>query len=235
MLKTLFTAGALAIAAPAFAVAQVSSPATFTAGSIGTSVTRSYNGFVEEELVAGLLATTIFTLRSVSADRRSWTFDAGVSNTSSGAITASRVSIFGFDVSQAIDRASAAGVFATVGTDGNVPQIGPTLDVCFRAGGGGSGCANGGGGGVMLGESYSEGRFVLRFSEATEAVTLNNFFVRYQSIEGTARGDSGVGVDDLQPVGGVAGVVPETATWAMLIIGLGIVGAARRRRQQVSA
>lgn len=46
---------------------------------------------------------------------------------------------------------------------------------------------------------------------------------------------SGVGVSDIRQVriGGFAGAaVPEPATWAMMILGLGLVGAAMRRRRQ---
>lgn len=232
MFKVLITAAALVAASPALAVAQVSTPISLTAASINTSVTTSYNGFVDEGLVAGLTASTIFTLRSISGDKKAWSFDLTLANTSSGAITASRVSIFGFDVSPELSGATGAGIFSVVGRNANVPQIGPLLDICFRAGGGGSGCASGGGGGVEIGETYATGSFVLRFVQATEALLLDNFFVRYQSIAGTDRGTSGVGVDDLQSDGN-GSVVPEPATWAMLVIGFGAVGAVRRRRRGV--
>lgn len=230
MFKLLITAAAMAAAAPAFAVAQVSSPASFTAASVDTSLTTTYNGFVEEGLVAGLTSTTVFTLTSISGDKRTWEFDLSVSNTSSGAITASRVSGFGFNVSPGLSGASGEGLFDVVGRNGNVPQIGD-VSVCFRAGGGGNNCAGGGGNGVDIGQTYSDGSFVLRFAQATESLILDNFYVRYQSIAGTDRGTSGVGVDDLQSDGSGSGAVPEPGTWAMLIAGFGVVGAARRRQR----
>lgn len=213
-------ASALVLAAPALAVTQVSTPVALTSASIGMAVTTYYNGFVDETAVAGLSASTVFTLSSISADQRTWNFDVLVNNTSSGAITDSRVSIFGFDVDGTLAGASATGDFSRIGLNGNVPQIGPRLDVCFRAGGGGNNCG-GGGGGVRIGQSSSAGTFALNFSSATASLVLDNFFVRYRAIEGSDLGSSGIGL---------VAPLPELATWAMLVIGFGFVGTLRRRR-----
>jgi hypothetical protein len=47
---------------------------------------------------------------------------------------------------------------------------------------------------------------------------------------GTPFGDNMLGLDDVSVTG-----VPETATWAMLIIGFGLIGVSARRRKAAVA
>lgn len=216
----------------------MSSPHSLTASDIGQRIDLRYNGFVDETLRQGLEARTIFRLDSVSGNSRTWTFSYAVQNRFAAPVTAARVSIFGFDVdgftatnqSVALSAAAATGTYDTVSRNGNVPQIGPTLDVCFRAGGGGGGCASGGGGGNSVAGSFIGGTFSLTFAGAVQRILLDNFFVRYQSIaDANAQGQSGVGVVDLY-----AHTVPEPAVWAQLIAGFGLTGAVLRRRRRLA-
>lgn len=223
------------ISQPALAVTQVSTPITLLATDIGHGVKLTYNGFINETATPGLRAATGFRLDSVTNGGRSWTFTYRVQNLFTAPTTASRVSIFGFDVDgytsnnllRSLATASATGVYQTVARNGNVPQIGPTLDVCFRAGGGGGNCANGGGGGISAANSFTQGTFTLNFASAVQRIMLDNFFVRYQSVT-TANGIglSGVGVVDT-----FQAVVPEPGVWAQLIAGFGLIGAVQRRRR----
>ncbi len=234
---------ALAIAAlpsAAAAVTQVASPATFAAADIGVKVNRLYNGFVDETLTSGLSSRTVFQLTAIGNGGRNWDFAYAVQNRFTAPVTAARVSIFGFDVdgitasnnTLALQAASATGVYDTVARNGNVPQIGPTLDVCFRAGGGGGGCASGGGGGNSTAGSFIGGTFRLTFASAVQRVILDNFFVRYQSVNSAVlNGASGVGVDTML----WSPAVPEPATWAQMIAGFGLLGLAMRRRRALAA
>ncbi len=219
------------VTAPAAAVTQVNASLTVKSTDIGYRIRVGYNGFVNETLISGLVAHTIFTLSSVSANNRDWKFAiTQVANQSLAPITASRVSIFGFDVDKTLSSASASDtIFSRVSLNGNVPQIGPRLDVCFRAGGGGGGCASGGGGGVLLGQASAPGgSFTLRFAAAVTDLKMNNFFVRYQSIAGTNAGSSGVGVATYADF---AAPFPEPGIWVQMITGFGLVGVAVRRRR----
>jgi hypothetical protein len=80
------------------------------------------------------------------------------------------------------------------------------------------------------------GVFVAAFDDTDKFSTVSFWgdgFGEFLVIGGTIRYAS-VGQGTLPPV--VPGVIPEPATWAMLIAGFGIVGmAARRRREAVSA
>lgn len=216
----------------AAALPLVSTPVTLFGGDIGSSFSFVYNGYINETLQSGLSARTTFRLSSVSADSKTWRFTIDeLANTSSGPITGSRVSLFAFNVDPDVASTSATGTFRRLGYDATVPQFGGSnpFDVCFRAGGGGTGCSGGGGGGVTLGNSISSGSFVLTFAEAVNSLKLNNFVVRYQSIAGSNLGSSGVGTASyFEPV-------PEPGTWMMMIAGFGLAGTVARRRRALQA
>ncbi len=200
--------------------------------------TINYNGFDNPNgaggTFTGLSASTTFLLTGISGS--AFTFNYSVDNTSSSPVTGSRVSIFGFNTSPDILGASATGEFDNVGTNGNVPNLtGPNnLRVCFAAGGGGN-CAGGGGNGVSFADANSDGTFTLNFSPGTTSFVLDQFYVRYQSLV-TSEPNNG-SATGLGTVAVVA--VPEPATWALMMLGIGFVGGAmrlakRRQKQTVS-
>lgn len=221
---------AAGVAAPASAaLSLVSTPVTLLNTDTGSTFGFNFNGFIDETLQTGLSAKAVFRLSSVSGDNKTWNFAIDeLSNTSSAPITGSRVSLFAFNVDKAIVDASATGDFSDIGLSATVPQFGGSqFSICYKAGGGGGGCSGGGGGGVDIGDTYSGGTFSMEFANAVQSLRLDNFVVRYQSIDGPQfRGESGVGV--------VTGV-PEPDSWAMLIAGFGLAGAMARRKRALLA
>lgn len=189
------------------------------------------NGLIDENVAPGLGSELVLRFSGVSENSRDWSFDlVSLRNVSGPPPVTSRVSTFGFnvfdDTAARFTGASASGSFAFVSLNANPPQLDGRFSVCFRSASSGN-CNGGAGGGVWAGREGS-GQFTLNFSSAVGNVTLDNFFVRYQSIDnvkGFANGNSGVGVANwLEPI-------PEPEIWAMLIAGFGLVGAAMRRRR----
>lgn len=224
---------ALVSAAPAFAVAQVSTPVTFTALQLGSRYTINYNGYSGEVLRPYLTAVQTIRLASVNAAKTEWTFNiVNYQNTTAAPATQTRLAAFGFDVTNAaLDSAtiSNAGSITNVVYGGSFPQINPNLEVCFSPG---NNCGSAGNGGLNIGQSLTTGTFVLKFLTGLQSITLNNFTVRYNAIVGPGTEPSGSGL--------VAGNVfvqflPEPGTWVQMIAGFGLVGAARRRQRRAVA
>lgn len=232
------------VAAPASAsVALVNSPITVKA-RVGWTITANYGGFVNEAPISALQSQTIFTLSSVSLDQKTWVFDLTRLQNNTTLPVISRISAYGFD----IDAFSLAGssvartsttttstIFSNI-SSGQIPQISPLApaDVCFRAGGGGTNCTNGGGGGVFATTPAPlvTPTFTMTFASAVDRLTFNNFFVRYQTVDGGGfNGASGVGLVEtisfMDPL-------PEPGVWVQMIAGFGLAGAAMRRRRDVA-
>jgi hypothetical protein len=216
-------------AAALLAAATSANPATAaTMLQFNAPSTQSvmFHGFTDKgNALDGLAARLDLTLVAIADGKAQ--FDWTLTNLSGGAVDAARISLFGMDVGGFV-AANAMGDFARVGS-GHVPMLG-FADVCFAAGRGGA-CAGGAGAGIWGGETAT-GRFTLGFAGGAPLI-LDNLFVRYQSIDSKVHGiasGSGIGIGIAgQPSGG--GVVPEPATWAMLIAGFGLVGASLRRRR----
>lgn len=228
----------LALAVPAFAVAMpaaavvplVNSPTTVTSADIGKSFTYIYNGIIDEKNQAGLAASIKFTLNSVSG--KTWNFTAFLDNTLSTAPVSGRISSFGFNGNPEIVGATPiSGPFGKAVIDGSFPQTGgkTTIDFCLTAG---SNCSGGAGGGVLKNTTATQ-EFALSFANNTTSVIFNNFIVRYQSVTGSKFGNSGIGMGTND--GGNFDPVPEPTSWAMLIAGFGLIGAAARRQRSAQA
>lgn len=184
----------------------------------------------------GLAASLIFTLESVTNGGKSWTFDYALTNASNNQngnlVTASRVSTFSFDVNP--DEKSAnllpGGFFTTLARDVSM-NAGSTVgvqDICVKSGQGNN-CNGGGGTGILLGQTGT-GAFQLNYLTAPSELVFTDPMVRYQSLNfnrpggGSVTGSSGTGV----PVAWV----PEPATWALMIMGFGGIGAVLRRTRR---
>lgn len=188
----------------------------------------NFNGLSElgggSVLVDGLTASMTYLLQSITHDggdnTNDWLLQISVSNTST-APTTSTLTAVGFDMGgyDNIVSASADGVyFSEVDTNGQFPMGLGRLDVCVT--GFNSQCA-GNGGGLTAGESETF-YLMLTMSDAITSFTMSDFAVRYQAIYSGEdfQGASGIGL---------VTIIPEPATWLMMIIGFGIVGASTRR------
>lgn len=228
------SAAALLASTPAAAAVSL----TFDATGAPESYDVIYDGFTGDPsgTLSGLSALITFTFDSTSNGGQSWTFDYTVNNTSSSPVNESRISIFGFDVSALLDKspfsdaASATGEFGAGIGDGNMANATNDVDICFRAGGGGTQCTGGGGAndGVTMLSGPASGSFTLNFTSAVTEVTFSNLLIRYQSLDtDQSRATSATGQ--------AVGIVPEPGTWALMILGFGAVGATIRRRRAALA
>ena len=235
--------------------------ASLTAASVGTSFAVRYDGLVNGNVAAGLKASALITLSSITNGGKSWNFAITLANQSELPMTQARLSGFGMSLdafkgqggTTSITSAStvAAGsnplVFGQVlrasdlGDNINVPQLGKIADVCFMAGTGTTNnCSGGGGGGLLMGNPFptASQEFTLGFSKSVSTLNISNLFVRWQSLSGAGHGTSGVGRGTFDPGGGLdpgGDPVPEPASWAMMIAGFGFVGAMARRRRAITA
>ncbi len=230
--------GAAAIASfaqveSAQAFSWTSTTATFQPGDLaGTDFTVFFfDGYIDEVLTPGLTSEAKFTLLdNFNSNSNFANFGVTVTNTSDSSIfDRVRISGLGFNTDPELDKATitnqGSGFKINAFLNSNVPQppiTGGKVDVCFTPG---NNCAGGGGKGIEIDQSYS---FQTRLDFKTlfgDSLKLDNFVVRYQSIDfkNSPKGESGVGV----------GTVP---TPAMLpgLIGMGIA-AWRKKKQQAEA
>ena len=236
MFRMSFAVAALIVAVPAAAAVSVpNTPRVFDA--IGdTAVLNFTNGYANDNPHAGLLAAATFRLTGLSGGNgttnwTSWTFTIdNLANNSVAPISAARLVSFGFNVDPNMSSIGASGMFNFTHTNSSISN-GVNVEACFKDAQQGS--CSGGPGGLTIGQAIPNGlnpinTFTLNFANAQSTITLNNFVVRYQSINnvsGSIVGGSGIGTL----------AVPEPASWAMLIAGFGLVGAAARRRRTIVA
>ncbi len=198
---------------------------TFNPGDVGKHATIDFDGISDGYYhhtipVPGLDAELDLTLNGIVG--KYWTFGYTLKNTSTAPVTSSIVTEFGFDIPDYWGVTS-TGLFNKPGT-GSVPILGPRA-LCFRTtiygGCNGSPTLGVGEGGA------ASGLFTLRLAATQFNVVMSDFFVRYQGINAPRFclcNQSGVGT-------GVVSAIPEPSTWAMMIVGIGGLGAAMRRRR----
>lgn len=210
----------------------------------------NFDGSIDEKDVTGLSSEAVFTFEGFNSVGRGTEaiFDVKLMNTSSEGIT-SRSSALGFNVLN-FDGTSLGSKLSLVGVgntnrqgntrvtglfsndrNGDFPNKFGNIDVCFTDG---NNCQGGGSGGVTTGD---EGNFkaTLAFSGDVKSFALNNFGVRYQSIDGqTFAGDSGTGrgtIDIGIPSERPRQVPEPTATTALLLIGVGALKYGKKKPQ----
>lgn len=223
----------------------------FNSGDVGKSISLDYDGYVGSggSAIGGLTGSTTFTLTGVSGN--DYSFDYAVANTSSAPVTASRISSFAFNTDPTISGAAATGAYSYTTLNSNYPNGIGTVDVCFKDASTGS-CAGGGGGGLTIGQSGT-GNFTLSFSSPVSALTLSDFYVRYQSISGvsgvssasgagtiTSSSSSSTGGTTSSSTGGTTtsstssstGGTPVPEPGMLGLFAIGLVGLAVSRRRQ---
>jgi len=167
----------LGLATPAAA-----EPILLDGDSIDETFTIDFDGFVDGGAsLDGLSSQLQLTLKSIVDGV--YNFDYALTNTDpTDNGVSSRVSAFAFNTDPEIDGAQSTGDFGFSTLDKNFPNGIGRVDVCFK-GADTNSCAGGASGGVFDGETGS-GTLALDFGAAIAGLTLDDFFVRYQSIEG---------------------------------------------------
>ncbi len=229
-LRTAMLAAALIATSASAANAAV----VISASTPGKTFSISYTGKVGGSTTPLVSATGMFTFTGASPNLRTYNFSYTLANTSTNE---ARMRSFGFNVTSALNPGSttASGGFAFTGLNQNYPEAVGNIEVCFKATNNGQ--CTGGPGGLTRGTSGT-GTFSLTFGAAQNAIELDIFVTRFQSISPSInRSDSGVAIGTLvvEPPPPPPSTVPEPASWAMMILGTGLTGAALRRRRASGA
>jgi hypothetical protein len=202
----------------ALLVGSASQAVTITSSDVGDSFVIVYDGQSDGSTIAGLTASATFTVTGFTSN--SLTLEVELTNTSSGPITDSRISVFGFDTDPTLASADASGFFVGTVLNGALPSGFGSIDLCVKNGQTNN-CQGGGGTGIGIGATETT-TVTLGFSGPIDSITLSNFGVRYQSIVGAGATTSAVG-RGTPPV-------PEPSSIALFALGAGIVGASLHRR-----
>jgi hypothetical protein len=226
MLRKTFTAAALlaaiATATPAMAAITVD-PGTGNASitsntNVGDSFQVNFDGSESGSVIPGLTSTLTLSFAGISGNN--YLFSYLLTNTSSSPATSSSVTAFGFDIdpNTLLASSNVTGAF-TVVSSGQVSQ-GYNLEMCFKNGQNNN-CA-GGTNGITMGNSGS-GQISLGFSSLPDSITLSDYLVRYQQVNGSG-----------SAVGSPVPAVPEPSTWGLMLLGFGAIGVSMRRKQKVN-
>jgi hypothetical protein len=224
-------AGAFAVAAsPAAAASFVNNNMVTLDKADDFSWTVDYKATMGDDL-PGTLGQVTFNFLSANDTGTSWKFSYTVDNTSIAPSSTSRLGAFGFNTdpnATSVAFTNADRFDAVRNGNGNFNGLG-NREICFYAG---SNCNGGGNNGVSVSEDPVKGTFELATLSSNKLV-LSGFAARWQSTGMRGNGsNSGTGMIANTPVA----AVPEPATWAMMLVGFGMVGAATRyRRKRITA
>ena len=210
-------------AALAFASASVANAAVVVGeAQEGNTYTINFTGLNGEPPTAApeLQASLDLTFLTRSDNGRTYSFSYTIDNNST---VNSRISGIAFNAAEDLTGGSTSGLFSQVKLGRNYPVGIGNVDFCLTNNNGNS-CAGGGNSGVTSGNSGS-GQFTVTLAESADQLTIENFFIRFQSISPAVNGStSGVGVE---------AAVPEPATWLMMMFGFAAVGGMMRQRKQM--
>ena len=207
-------------------------PITITSAS---NVTLDFNGFYDSSNInipglSGRVNLSNFVFTNANAGTLPATIvsmNYTIINNSTAPVLTGRISNFAFDTTPTLLNTAlnqVTGVFNTVAVDANQPNGIGTVEVCFTA----VNCPGGGGGGVSLGNSGG-GTASIYFGGNIAAFTLDNAFLRYQSVTCSAAAPCNASAS-----GGLHGgdQVPEPSTYVLMTLGLaGLAFASRYTRR----
>ena len=229
-MKRIVTAAILA-AGLIFSFGGQASAASLLFDNAGDSYTVDFQGGENGSDIAGLTGQLTLTLANLIGSDN-FVFDYTLRNTASNPVTAARISVFGFDLAPSFLVASVISGSVFDGFSSGSMSGGISVGGCLTAG---PNCAGGGGGGgVLIGNSTS-GRFSFVTLTGTGMLTLSNLHLRGQSIDAPTLDIRGGGAL-YNPIEGGGGnnAVPEPATWAMMLLGFGAIGATIRHRRRLA-
>ena len=236
-------AASLAVATPALADIPNDYSTTFDASDLssngGTPTEITFNGISDGSVLSGLSGDLVLTLSGITttATTTTFAFDFDFTNTSDPAIwDTARITGFGFDVDPNFSSATLTSTTFLYMGSGNYPDNGlsdHSVELCFTNNPGGGpnppNCA-GSNGGIAIGDT-GDGSFTLTFNDPLlTQITLSGFIDRYQGLAS----DTYPNITSATGIPGVGGV-PEPATWAMMLVGVGMIGSSMRRRRQKQA
>jgi hypothetical protein len=213
----LFAAMAISTPAAADITRGADGSATVTSSTnIGDNFSIDFDGSENGSVIPGVTSTLKLTFAGISGSN--YLFDYLLTNTSSAPATSSSVTSFGFDIdpNALLTSSSVDGAFQVV-SSGTVSQ-GYSLEMCFKNGQNNN--CSGGTNGITMGNAGS-GTISLGFSSLPDQITLGNYLVRYQQVNGSGSG-----------IGTPVAAVPEPATWALMLLGFGAIGATMRRQRK---
>ena len=215
-------AAAVAVSALAAAVPAAANIVSYAGTNYnpGDSFTISFAGQSDGNPVPGLSADLLLTFQGVNVNG-DYIFLYVLTNTST-LNPSSEATGFGFNIDPGTFNLASSDVngdFTNI-SSGSISN-GFSVEFCAT---GGPNCAGGGSNGDGVGAGGFDGDFLLAFTGADPGtITLTQPIIRFQST-GTDGEGSAVGVP--------TNPVPEPATWAMMLVGVGTVGYALRRRRK---
>jgi hypothetical protein len=227
ILSTAAAALALAAATPASALTIVNNGANSSVTVTGADLLTDFIIFTDgsTENSDGLFGKITMELAAFTTN--SFTFNYRIENTSVNPAANSRLGQFGFDVAPGAPAnntnngnftvADGASDHFQLASSGNFNGLG-NREICLTVG---NNCSGGGNDGILSGFSNSKvGQLIFTYAGTQQSITFSRFVTRWQA-----------GQNDASASGGSTSIVPEPATWAMMIGGFGLVGGAMRRRR----
>ena len=215
------------LSVPAYAGVDVTTASGTSSLAVNGSTDITFGGIGGDPVITipGLMSDLLLTYLGMTtvAGNTVFNFTYALSNTSTLA-GGSRVSSFGFNVDPNVTGASATGDFNTASLNTNYPVGFGSVDVCFYDGPGGT--CTGNGNGVLVGGT-ANGTLALTMNGLINDITLSDFVDRYQAFDYQGI-SSAIGTS-------ITSGVPEPATWSMMILGIGLAGAAMRRKRSALA
>ncbi|MBD1822213.1 cistern family PEP-CTERM protein [Cyanobacteria bacterium FACHB-DQ100] len=210
------TLAAFSQATPAHALSFSGGTVNLTANDVGSTFQVNFDGNVNGNNVPGLSAQALFTLTSYATNQANFTVN--LINTTTVPIT-SRISRLGFNTNPGVnvDASSATGVFTDVIT-GSFPNKFGDVEVCFVPSSRGT-CGGGPGGVTTTGNFTTNLVFT---GSLTNGLSLSDFGVRYQSINGG-------GFDDASGTG--RGTPIPTPALLPAVLGMG-AAVLRKKKQE---